>query len=191
MLRQGRGLAPPETYWLSSPVDQFLLTSIQSLAILFTIVCLARRIRIHRFSWDDGWAAACLVQISGYMALDCVRWIRSQGGTMDETSTTVDVRDGLFNSTIWSSRISIALSIFRILPRGRLRITAGYFVDRVFFGWIYSSDNQTEYMSGTVVRDQHYMPKRSNGARYLNSCRRHIVPRTRRSSPLCPTELFQ
>ncbi|KAF9261956.1 hypothetical protein L218DRAFT_988639 [Marasmius fiardii PR-910] len=107
---------------------RFIITFFHCLAIVFTIARLTRRIRIHRFSWDDAWAAVCLILIIMFLAVD---WFRFE-------STKKEPSVGLFNQLnvftkftmafyvliIWLSRVSLFLSIARIFPSGRTRLTA-------------------------------------------------------------------
>ncbi|KAL0573521.1 hypothetical protein V5O48_008442 [Marasmius crinis-equi] len=122
--------APPIVFDL--PENRVFITIIHSLAILITILRLARRIRIKRFSWDDGWAALAASLVVVYLILDWVKWalVQDRRTSMEaaryakEDRTIISVVSALSLGAIWSSRISLALSIARILPPSRLRTSA-------------------------------------------------------------------
>ncbi|KAL0067991.1 hypothetical protein AAF712_004894 [Marasmius tenuissimus] len=53
--------------------DRIVITFFYVLAIVLTLCRLGRRLRIHRFSWDDSWAAFALALLVAKMALDWTR----------------------------------------------------------------------------------------------------------------------
>ncbi|KAL0573520.1 hypothetical protein V5O48_008441 [Marasmius crinis-equi] len=126
------GSAPaPPTKW-DFPENRVLVTVFHVLAILFTVLRLTRRIRIQRLSWDDAWATVAGVLITIYLIIVWVKWklFQDRRLTMDastylEGRTKITfVNSALFTAIVWTSRISLALSISRILPPSRLRTAA-------------------------------------------------------------------
>ncbi|KAL0576932.1 hypothetical protein V5O48_005039 [Marasmius crinis-equi] len=119
--------------WLyDTPENRVFVTFFHALAILFTILRLTRRTRIRLLSWDDAWAAITLVLLIAHLTTRWIEWrsVNDRRATMDEATyikqviRMVSIRTVLFTATIWASRISLALSVARILPPGRLRTTA-------------------------------------------------------------------
>ncbi|KAJ8088805.1 hypothetical protein PM082_014051 [Marasmius tenuissimus] len=102
------------------------ITVISTLAIFSTTFRLARRIRIKRLSWDDGWAVLASLVAIGHLVMSWVIWklvenTKPASGESLEPQLEDLFAVGLNIATIWSSRISLSLSIVRILPPSRLR----------------------------------------------------------------------
>ncbi|KAL0065223.1 hypothetical protein AAF712_007734 [Marasmius tenuissimus] len=72
MLLGRSGPTPPAP--LDVPENRVFITCFHCVAILFTIFRLTRRTRIHRLSWDDGWAAFAALMIVGFLVVDWVKW---------------------------------------------------------------------------------------------------------------------
>ncbi|KAG7090585.1 hypothetical protein E1B28_009691 [Marasmius oreades] len=119
------------THPFDNYVDRVVISVFQALAIIMTLARLARRIRISRFSWDDAWAVVSLIIFTVQTASEWVRMALRE----DRESMTPSVYQkkiqlflslgiGLFTAAVWTSRISLCLSIVRILPPSRLRRTA-------------------------------------------------------------------
>ncbi|KAG7090591.1 hypothetical protein E1B28_009696 [Marasmius oreades] len=114
-----------------SPPHRAVLTLFHCLAIVFTIARLTRRIRIRRFSWDDACAGVCLLLIVIYMA---VAWTKlkmdneGQPGDLEtfrkRLETMYKLNLAMYAAIVWISRVSLSLSIARIFPPGRIRLTA-------------------------------------------------------------------
>ncbi|KAG7090590.1 hypothetical protein E1B28_009695 [Marasmius oreades] len=114
-----------------SPPHLAVLSLFHGLAIVFTIVRLTRRIRIRRFSWDDTWAAVSLVFLVIYMAAIWHKLKMVKGGQSvdlqtfrNRLRTLYKLNIATYTAVVWSSRVSLSLSIARIFPQGRLRLTA-------------------------------------------------------------------
>ncbi|KAJ8077155.1 hypothetical protein PM082_001583 [Marasmius tenuissimus] len=110
------------------PAVQALTTFFTSLAILLTVARLTRRFRIRRLSWDDAWAALGMVLIAGYLGAyweGDKQFTNQQPPDINEYKnrfrTWSQIMMGLYTAIVWCSRISLALSIARILPPSRLR----------------------------------------------------------------------
>ncbi|KAJ8088799.1 hypothetical protein PM082_014045 [Marasmius tenuissimus] len=108
------------------------------IAILSTIFRIARRVRIKRLSWDDAWAIVATVLSIIFVVLSWVCW--ALASKMQEKGSQLELRmiletlvTALTFAAIWASRISLSLSIFRILPTGRLRTAALAFSIGCFF----------------------------------------------------------
>ncbi|KAL0576933.1 hypothetical protein V5O48_005040 [Marasmius crinis-equi] len=121
--------APSWTY--DTPDNRVFVTFFHILAILFTISRLARRIRIKLLAWDDAWAAMAALFIIAHLTTRWIGWkLVDKRPSMDDATyveqavKVVLLRGVWFTATTWSSRISLALSIARILPPNRLRMTA-------------------------------------------------------------------
>ncbi|KAF9261960.1 hypothetical protein L218DRAFT_468676 [Marasmius fiardii PR-910] len=111
--------------------DRVLISIFQVLAMTMTLVRLARRVRISRFAWDDIWAAISLVILTVQAACEWVRIGYREGRENIDPSVYqskaklfMSLALGLFTAVVWTSRISLSLSIARILPPSRLRQTA-------------------------------------------------------------------
>ncbi|KAL0058732.1 hypothetical protein AAF712_014572 [Marasmius tenuissimus] len=107
------------------------ITVLQIIAILSTIFRLVRRIRIKKLSWDDGWAVGATLLCMGFVILGWVSYalaIKRLGKEsmleQPELGTTEILIAVLELAAIWASRISLSLSIWRILPKGRLKTVA-------------------------------------------------------------------
>ncbi|KAK1224949.1 hypothetical protein PQX77_012098 [Marasmius sp. AFHP31] len=109
--------------------DRIVITFFYVLAIIFTLCRLGRRLRIHRFSWDDSWAAFALALLVAKMVLD---WTRVGHDEKPRTEDDVakfksdmklffTLQTSLVSGIVWASRVSLALSVARIIPPGRLR----------------------------------------------------------------------
>ncbi|KAK1224971.1 hypothetical protein PQX77_012120 [Marasmius sp. AFHP31] len=116
------------------------ITVLHILAIISTILRLARRIRIKRLSWDDGWAVVATFFSIAFVIMGWVTWNSASAKLRKESMvnrpglgiTEVFVAALTF-AAIWASRISLSLSIVRILPVGRLRTVALAFSIGCFF----------------------------------------------------------
>ncbi|KAJ8088778.1 hypothetical protein PM082_014022 [Marasmius tenuissimus] len=113
---------------------------IQIIAILSTIFRLARRIRIKRLSWDDGWVVVATFLSMAFVVLGWVsralvinRLGKESMLKQPELGLTEILVGALNFATIWASRISLSLSIYRILPAGRLKTAALTFSIGCFF----------------------------------------------------------
>ncbi|KAL0578833.1 hypothetical protein V5O48_003157 [Marasmius crinis-equi] len=120
------------------PPSRALVTIFHSLAIIFTLVRLARRFRIRRVSWDDAWALVSMLLVAAFLGMDWERlryhlpdWETVQAQPPADIAAFHDrlilfyrLSLGLYSSIVWCSRISLSLSIARILPPSRLRLTA-------------------------------------------------------------------
>ncbi|KAF9261955.1 hypothetical protein L218DRAFT_468445 [Marasmius fiardii PR-910] len=117
---------------LSSPFSslplRFVITLFHCLAIVFTIARLTRRVRIRRFSWDDAWAALCLILAIMFLALEWIKFdLVKKGpsvGLVNQLKTLYKLNIAVYTSIVWFSRVSLSLSIARIFPPGRTRLTA-------------------------------------------------------------------
>ncbi|KAF8060797.1 hypothetical protein FPV67DRAFT_1511586 [Lyophyllum atratum] len=103
------------------------ITICHSLALITTTFRLVHRRQRKQCSWDDFWA---LVAVACDTVVFVYFWIRvmnndrtSAGHPPSRTMGRINnLTDSLaFTSTVWSARISIACSVLRILPRGRIR----------------------------------------------------------------------
>ncbi|KAI3621740.1 hypothetical protein WG66_016706 [Moniliophthora roreri] len=119
----GKPILPYDT-----KTGQVVCTALHSVAIVFTVYRLIHRFRMSRFAWDDGWAAIALVFESIYLTAN---WLRV---LVVSTKNSVPIQQyryhseilmwmitSLFTVIVWTCRISLALSIARILPPGRVR----------------------------------------------------------------------
>ncbi|KAJ8088842.1 hypothetical protein PM082_014088 [Marasmius tenuissimus] len=110
------------------PSFQALATSLTSLAVLLTIARLIRRFRIRRLSWDDAWAALSMLLVAVFLGVywDGTKFLKDQRSLHSNEykthyKTWSLITMGLYTAIVWCSRISLSLSIARILPPGRLR----------------------------------------------------------------------
>ncbi|PFH53229.1 hypothetical protein AMATHDRAFT_83918, partial [Amanita thiersii Skay4041] len=94
------------------------------LAIFTTSFRLFYRYRSSIYWWDDHWAAFALFLEFGFFS---TVWMRASHGVPAYLATT-EVRVArywvgalLYPSVVWASRVSIGLSILRIVPYGTLR----------------------------------------------------------------------
>ncbi|KAK1232316.1 hypothetical protein PQX77_004567 [Marasmius sp. AFHP31] len=123
-------LAPPANVLL--PDDRVFVTVVHSVAIAITILRLARRIRIKLLSWDDYWAAFSAVLVAVFLVVDWVKWVSLEDKVLimdaaeykKKSMAMVSALMAISLGVIWCSRVSLALSIARILPPSRLRIMA-------------------------------------------------------------------
>ncbi|KAJ8088801.1 hypothetical protein PM082_014047 [Marasmius tenuissimus] len=134
--------SPEQLHNLANQQKQvfIFITVLHILAILSTIFRLARRIRIKRLSWDDAWAVVATFFSVAFVIMGWVTWnlasAKLRNGSMVnklELGTTEVFVAALTFAAIWSSRISLSLSIVRILPVGRLRTVALAFSIGCFF----------------------------------------------------------
>ncbi|KAL0068726.1 hypothetical protein AAF712_004055, partial [Marasmius tenuissimus] len=106
------------------PAVQVLTTFLTSLAILLTVARLTRRFRIRRLSWDDAWAALGMVLMAVYLGMyweGDKHFMNQPYPDTNEYRTWFQIIMGLYTTVVWCSRISLSLSITRILPPSYLR----------------------------------------------------------------------
>ncbi|KAJ8088800.1 hypothetical protein PM082_014046 [Marasmius tenuissimus] len=139
------------------------IAALHALAVLSTIFRLARRIRIKRLSWDDAWAVVATFFSMIFLITGWVNWElaskkqRNRGPLINRPGfgVTEIVVAALMAASTWASRISLSLSIFRILPTGRLRtIVLAFSIGCFFVGptiviyhatMLYSTRNETHW----------------------------------------------
>uniref|UniRef100_A0A0W0F6K7 Rhodopsin domain-containing protein n=1 Tax=Moniliophthora roreri TaxID=221103 RepID=A0A0W0F6K7_MONRR len=112
----------------NTKTGQAVITTVHSIAIAFTVYRIIHRVRIRRFSWDDGWATVALVFESIYLTAD---WLNVLVAANKNSVPVEQIRyyqkiimwmlTSLFTMIVWTCRISLALSIARILPPGHIR----------------------------------------------------------------------
>ncbi|KAF9054126.1 hypothetical protein BJ165DRAFT_1522689 [Panaeolus papilionaceus] len=106
----------------------FALTgTFYALAFLTTFIRLYHRVQIRKFWWDDFWAAFGL--ISGI--LTCVLWLGVQKimNPKQSFATRYFGVTGMFvayTHSLWCTKLSVAVTIVRLLGDGKLRIVSKF-----------------------------------------------------------------
>ncbi|KAK1224967.1 hypothetical protein PQX77_012116 [Marasmius sp. AFHP31] len=96
-----------------------IITVISTLAILSTTFRLARRIRIKRLSWDDGWAVLASLVAIGHLVMSWVTWRlveRNPTNAASGKSLEHQLEDlfavGLNIATIWYARVPFGVLVY-------------------------------------------------------------------------------
>ncbi|KAK1224972.1 hypothetical protein PQX77_012121 [Marasmius sp. AFHP31] len=164
-MNSGPPSSPEQLHLVANQQKQVLtfIAALHALAILSTIFRLARRIRIKRLSWDDGWAVVATFLSMTFLITGWVNWELASRKQKNRRplinrpgfGVTEIVVAALMAASTWASRISLSLSIFRILPTGRPRtIALAFSIGCLFVGptiviyhaaMLYSTRNETHW----------------------------------------------
>ncbi|KAF9554771.1 hypothetical protein CPC08DRAFT_696300, partial [Agrocybe pediades] len=103
-----------------------LITAFHSIAIPTTLIRLAHRFHSRKLWWDDFWAAVALaseiilfvVYVTTVYGKDA-GWISRSNNTLQQASRWLTLI--FYSLTLWSARLTVAITIVRILPVGPVR----------------------------------------------------------------------
>ncbi|KAL0061173.1 hypothetical protein AAF712_011993 [Marasmius tenuissimus] len=116
--------------------EGIFLTCLHSLAVFFTILRLARRTRIKRLSWDDGFAGLSALLVVAFLAMCWAEKLTTDPSAYAKRRGVVSsALTGLGISAVWTSRISLSLAMARILPPSQVRTAAIMLAGGCFMMW--------------------------------------------------------
>ncbi|TFK36604.1 hypothetical protein BDQ12DRAFT_654354 [Crucibulum laeve] len=105
-----------------------IIVTFHSLAILSTVFRLAHRYRTRRLWWDDWWAFIAVISTIALMIVYlALPWAKIIFGPISVYNRTLWTTLILFTTALWSARLSVAVTIVRLLPPATLvrRIAVG------------------------------------------------------------------
>ncbi|KAJ8487219.1 hypothetical protein ONZ45_g14421 [Pleurotus djamor] len=120
------------------PLVKGLVSIPHSIALIVTLFRLFDRWRLRRLWWDDWWALTALIcNMVNWLAL----LLRPPNGS-GERYFPIESRVGIFwlsllffPLTLWTARISIGVSLVRVLPPGNIMRKVAFFMN-ILFGFM-------------------------------------------------------